>query len=82
MNAFIHPELRNGEVFFTNSDKASFGKMSWKTKRLGAQAYNGVGEKIQHEDWCPVFLQESEMRKLNESLAEVRREFRQISHAK
>jgi hypothetical protein len=53
-----HPELRPGEVFLTNDNAPGFETISWKTKRLGRQAYNMKGELT----WgLPVFVQATEL---------------------
>lgn len=77
---FIHPELSDGEIFFTNSDSKNFESVTLKTKRKGNQAYDGKGNRqethFQRDDWFPVFIKITEIEALNTSLTELRRAFR------
>ena len=53
-----HPELRKGEMFFTNVDTKGFRRMGWVTKRQGQIAYDVNGKVVQGH--LPVFIQKSE----------------------
>ena len=53
-----HPELKEGEMFLTNSMPDDYIRIGWKTKRKGIQAYTIDGEKIQL--LAPVFVQKEE----------------------
>jgi hypothetical protein len=56
-----HPELLEGEVFFTNTDQAlaNFELSKWKSARKGTVAYNIEGNIV--PDSVPVFIQRSEL---------------------
>lgn len=58
-----HPELQDGEVWLANVRQSTFdGRLGWKTKRIGKQAYNDKGDPIPPTyGLFPVFAQESEM---------------------
>ncbi len=71
---FQHPELSKNEVFFINANTEGFLMMEFRTKRRGVQAYDGCGNKLLSADWFPVFLQLSELKKLNLSLSDIRRQ--------
>ncbi len=72
---FTHPEIVNGEVFFTNTNKSGFDDISWVTKRKGVFAYDGNGGRIPRSDWFPVFVSISELQERNETLQEARSAF-------
>lgn len=56
-----HPELREGEMFLTNSTEEEYGRIRWMTKRIGEVAYNIRGEVIDSIDKLfPVFVQKQE----------------------
>jgi hypothetical protein len=78
-NEFAHPELAEGEVFFTNASLADFERIVFKTKRLGLVAYDGNGDKITPADWYPVFLEEAEVIRENQPLKKIRRNFAEIA---
>jgi len=62
---WIHPELREGEVFVENVRTAIFNRSLWTTKRLGNVAYIVVNEipiKI-IGDLFPMFINIEEMEK-------------------
>ncbi len=75
---FIHPEIKTGEIFFTNATRDQFKSMKWVTKRLGAIAYNGNGEKLNIEKWYPVFLLKEELKLSKIDLGDARKQFREI----
>jgi hypothetical protein len=53
-----HPELKEGEIFVTNSNTDKLSTIGWKTKRVGIIAYDIQGKEI---NWLvPVFRQSSE----------------------
>ena len=79
MQEFIHPELKDGEVFFTNTNATQFKKMRWDTKRKGVVAYDGNGAKLSVADWFPVFLQEAELRLARYNLRSARNFWREIN---
>lgn len=70
---FSHPELRDSEVLFLNSNKVNFDNLKFETKRNGSVAYDGVGNKLDHDNWFPVFLQEEEVLSSGKTLLELRR---------
>ena len=53
-----HPELREGEVFITNSDTGG-AKVGWKSKRVGEHAYSITGVYI--SNLRPIFALQSEV---------------------
>lgn len=54
-----HPEMRDGEVWAFNGTDEHFRKSVWRTKRLGQQAYDIWGRRIQFLQ--PVFVQRHEV---------------------
>lgn len=58
-NGNNHPELREGEVFLTNTSSEQFGQIGYKTKRLGDVAYDIYGKYV--DNLQPVFVQRSEL---------------------
>lgn len=69
---FIHPELKDGEVFFTNSSLSDFQEMAFKTKRMGKVAFDGKGNQLNHEDWYPVFIKIEELELSEKTLSQTR----------
>jgi len=68
LNENNHPEMRKGEVFLCNARTNVFLRIGWITKRMGKQAYTYRGDQILFKwDIHPVFVQESEMQKKEES---------------
>ena len=62
---WIHPELREGEIFVRNVRNATFSRSLLTTKRLGNAAYivvDGVPVKIMG-DFFPMFVHSQEMEK-------------------
>jgi hypothetical protein len=57
-----HPEKRSGEVWITNTDRAGFEQISFKTKRPGVVAYSPTGENLFSERFFPVFVLKSELK--------------------
>ena len=56
-----HPELLAGEIFLVNATAAAYDKISWKTKRMGQQAYDPYNRTIPADRKIfPVFMQKSE----------------------
>lgn len=78
MNPFIHPETQQGEVFFVNAHDADFEVMSWTSKRKGLHTYDGEGNRIEHDDWFPVFIQKKELESQELSLMDLRRKWREV----
>lgn len=72
---FVHPELKDGEVFFTNSNLREFEKMKFKTKRLGRLTFTGKGEQQFFQDWYPVFINYHDVEYSGLSLRELRRKY-------
>jgi hypothetical protein len=69
LRPFIHPELRHGEMFFSNicvaegdlEDLKWFHDLSYTTKRIGEHAYYKSGALIPlEENIRPVFIQINE----------------------
>ena len=64
-----HPEIREGEVFLTNTDAESspfynfddegYHRIGWKTKRRGVIAYDIEGNVVDY--LVPVFVQRDEL---------------------
>ena len=75
---FNHPELLDGEIFFTNATTKHFHKMNWLTKRIGVIAYDGQGKQLNHEDWLPIFLRKSELIQKGMIIREVRKSWREM----
>lgn len=73
---FVHPELKLGELLFTNASRQQFESMDWKTKRKGTVAYDGKGNKLHFKDWFPVFISSMELKEKKVSLQDVRRQWR------
>jgi hypothetical protein len=73
---FVHPELQENEVFFTNASSKQFAELRWTTKRQGKIAYDGNGKKITASNWFPVFLKRNELVKSKKTLPKLRIEFR------
>lgn len=69
---FIHPEVRNSEIFFSNSNKLKFKNLNCQTKRKGLFAYDGQGKKLNNDDWFPVFLTKNEVISSGKTLQELR----------
>lgn len=74
---FIHPEIREGEVFFTASTLKDFKNMPWKTKRKGTASYDGDGNLLSVKDWFPVFIHTKELEDTGSNLIIIRRKFRE-----
>ncbi len=74
---FIHPELMQGEVFFSNMNLSDFSRFHFSTKRKGFFSYDGEGRKLLHRNWFPVFVKKAELDKARNSLQELRRTFNQ-----
>lgn len=53
-----HPELREGEIWITNSSELS-QEVGWKTKRCGKTAYDVYGKSLKY--LVPVFAQKFEI---------------------
>jgi len=53
-----HPELKEGEMFLTNSSFENYTLIGWRTKRRGIQAYTIDGEELIMIR--PVFVQKEE----------------------
>lgn len=71
---FIHPELQQDEVFFTNASSKQFTELRFTTKRQGKIAYDGEGNKLTASDWFPIFLNRNEL--VKKTLPKLRTEFR------
>ena len=53
-----HPELREGEMFLTNTTNEDYVKIGWISKRRGNHAYTIHGTEIKW--YAPVFVQKKE----------------------
>ena len=53
-----HPELKEGEVFLTNTDNPEMTNIGWKSKRLGRVAYDIHGLIV--KGLYPVFKNKAE----------------------
>jgi len=78
MESFTHPEKQEHEVFFTNATARQFKMMRWSSKRKGAAAYDGEGNKLKHKNWFPVFLAKSELDNVKADITAERKTWRQI----
>ena len=76
MNNFTHPEIKEGEILFTNSNQKGFDMMDWKSKRKGLVAFDGNGLLTNNDDWFPVFIKKDELERSGKLLEDIRREFR------
>ncbi len=74
---FIHPERLENEIFFTNCSLWQFENIKFNSKRKGDIAYDGNGEKLNLDDWFPVFIKVSELIATNKTLVEARNLFRE-----
>ena len=54
-----HPELRDGEIFVTNTANPEMTNIGWKTKRIGNTAYSINGLIV--SGLRPVFRKEDEV---------------------
>ena len=72
---FIHPEIRSGEVLFTNANSDNFETMPYLSKRKGEKAYDGEGNILIKDGWLPVFITEEEVKNSGKTLMELRREW-------
>ena len=72
---FSHPEMKLGEVFFTNTNTPGYLEIEWVSKRRGRIAYDGEGNRLTVNDWSPVFISEVELEESRKDLQTVRREF-------
>ena len=82
LREFRHPEALAGEVFFTNAHQSDFRKMQFKTKRIGSNSYDGVGNKLTVDDWFPVFINKQELKVAGKSLKELRDDWYRVLEAK
>ena len=66
---YQHPELREGEVFLTNSSFSheDYQRIVWKTKRAGHTAYDVEGKVV--KNCFPVFVQTTELDKAGVKLS-------------
>lgn len=58
---WLHPEIRNGEIFFRNMTEAQFELLTWRSKRRGVTAYDEDGQIIGAANWFPIFVKSSEL---------------------
>lgn len=72
---FNHPETNPGEMFFSNAHKGDFDKLKYISKRLGTTAYDGEGNRLDTDDWLPIFILKKEIKKTGQSLSELRRDW-------
>lgn len=68
MKQTSHPELRQGEVFITNSTKLG-AEVVWKTKRVGGFAYRTDG--TVWKEGVPVFASIKELQEAGITVEEV-----------
>ena len=61
-----HPEAGKGEVWFTNSTREGFTRMSWRSKRLGRVAYDNRDKPA--PEVFPIFVQRQELIDANEPI--------------
>ncbi|MEK7612395.1 MAG: hypothetical protein AAB407_03580 [Patescibacteria group bacterium] len=78
MTTWTHPETHSGEVFFINLTSTMFEKLSLRTKRKGNTAHDGEGNKLDHADWWPVFVQVSELSEREQDISSARRQIKEI----
>lgn len=53
-----HPELRKGEMFFSNDNEEGYKRIGLQTKRMGDVAYDVRGNVIKY--LLPTFVQKDE----------------------
>lgn len=51
-----HPELQQGEVWIGNMTEKIFQQKKYKSKRKGEVAYDSSGNKIEGDEYFPVFV--------------------------
>ncbi len=78
MEPFIHPEVQDGEVFFTNATGRQFKLMRWKSKRIGTVTYDMDGNHQKFRNWFPVFIKKDELENVKADLVSERRTWRQL----
>lgn len=66
-----HPEKRINEVFIANIRNIDFSLIIFKSKRRGLTAYDFNGEKIDSENFFPVFASSSEVGQVMKNLGVV-----------
>jgi hypothetical protein len=74
-----HPEKKHGEVFYDNirsKDPFLFTKIGWKEKRMGIQAYDTYGKKL--DDSYPVFIKKAEVEQKIEEYQEAGLPFKHL----
>ncbi|MFH0755056.1 MAG: hypothetical protein V1910_00090 [bacterium] len=59
-----HPELLEGEMWFTNSWPNKDGEIRYNSKRVGKKAYDKFGKEAQ--DLVPVFISKEEYEQAKE----------------
>lgn len=72
---FIHPELNPNEIFLFNCESTLFQLLPFKSKRQGLVPYSGIGNKIEAQNFHPVFILETELHENPMSLVEIRRHY-------
>jgi hypothetical protein len=77
-NIFTHPEIKNGEIFFTNASRLQFKLMRWKSKRRGNNAYDGDGKQLNYKNWFPIFLAKAELDDVRSDLKTERKSWRDV----
>lgn len=78
MPDWIHPETGTGEVFFMNMTAEHFAAFPCRSKRKGAVACDGEGNRLEFSDWFPVFIVESDLPPSGHDLLTIRRAWRVI----
>ena len=76
IDTFSHPETREGELFFLNTNTAGFENIRYNSKRKGIIAYDGEGNRQNAADWFPVFASIKEFEKSELQLVEERKKFK------
>ena len=57
---FKHPECFKNEILLKNMSAENFNTLSFLSKRIGKQSYDGIGNKLNTLNWFPVFINKDE----------------------
>ena len=58
---FVHPEATADEIMIGNIYPCDFGRIGWKTKRLGKVPLDHSGKKLKGGNMRPVFVARAEL---------------------
>lgn len=60
----VHPELREGEVWFGNTSTRELKQSPITSRRLGDRAYDVSGELLSQDHYWPIFVLRAELEAL------------------